>query len=338
MKKTASRIGTVAGRLLLVGALVSAICLSSCKSTPKEEEKTEKPVKTETAEVEAPTDLNPIALLSNDLSIYARLPAAKHKSLVKEILVEEIPNIQEGDIDLITSRLGIVWTGQGTVEDRSHTEIVATGSIPSIALSSSLTKAKGWTKTKYTARSTEKALALGYGNEFRYYGHPDTSFKISLIYKDLLGLAGSIEPMLDRCAVHQELEKGKRADWISKESDDILFFITRPGQYLRNMIGGTINISTDYIYGNLRATSSGDYDMTMNMHISDTRTITALKSMLNLAFGLTGGAVTQSDSETLTVTGVPLTRKQIVGVITRDPITGKHYNVVDGKVTEENVR
>ena len=56
MKKTASRIGTVAGRLLFVGALVSAICLSSCKSTPKEEEKTEKPVKTETAEVEAPTD------------------------------------------------------------------------------------------------------------------------------------------------------------------------------------------------------------------------------------------------------------------------------------------
>ena len=60
--------------------------------------------------------------------------------------------------------------------------------------------------------------------------------------------------------------------------------------------------------------------------------------MLNLAFGLTGGIVTQTDSETLTVSGVPLTRKQIVGVITRDPITGKHYNVVDGKVTEENMK
>ncbi|MBP5465661.1 MAG: hypothetical protein J6Y13_10885, partial [Treponema sp.] len=73
-------------------------------------------------------------------------------------------------------------------------------------------------------------------------------------------------------------------------------------------------------------------------HISDTRTIPALKSLLTLAFGLTGGTVSQADSETLLVTGVPLTRKQIVGVITRDPITGKHYNVVDGKVTEENVK
>lgn len=319
--------------LTLAAVFFAALCMSSCKTTPKEPAEPDEEV-----DYVAPTDLNPIALLSGDSSIYARLPAQKHKDLVKEILIEEIPNIQPGDIELITSRLGTVWTGQGTVEDRSRTEIVATGNIPSIALSGSLTKAKGWTRTKYTAQSTKKALALGYENEFRYYSHPDTSFKLSLMYKDLLGLAGNIEPLLDRCAVHQELEAGKRSDWISQESDDILFFITRPGQYLRNMIGGTINIATDYIYGNLRATASGDYNMTMRMHISDVRTIPALKSMLNLAFGLTGGTVSQSDDETLVVSGVPLTRKQIVAVITRDPITGKHYNVVDGKVTEENVK
>ncbi|MBP5157762.1 MAG: hypothetical protein ILP18_07830 [Treponema sp.] len=333
MKKTVSRIGAVAGRLVFAAALASSFCLACCKSTPKELVESDEEV-----DYVAPTDLNPIALLSGDSSIYARLPAQKHKELVKEILVEEIPNIQPGDIELITSRLGIVWTGQGTVEDRSRTELIATGNIPSIALSGSLTKAKGWSRTKYTAESTKKALALGYENEFRYYSHPDTSFKISLMYKDLLGLAGNIEPLLDRCAVHQEMEDNLRCKWISQESDDILFFITRPGQYLRNMIGSAINISTDYIYGNLRATPSGDYNMTMNMHISDARTIPALKSMLNLAFGLTGGTVSQADGETLVVSGVPLSRKQIVGVITRDPITGKHYNVVDGKVVEENVK
>ena len=326
-------------RLAVASVLLSLLCLSACKTTPKEEQEPVKEAEPkESSDVIAPTDLNPIALLSNDSSIYARLPAQKHRELVKDILREEIPNIQDGDLDLISGRLGIVWTGQGTVKDRSRTELVATGSIPSIALSSSLTKAKGWTKTKYTAKSTKEALALGYGNEFRYYGHPDTVFKISLMYKDLLGLAGNIEPLLDRCAVHAELEAGKRSDWISQESDDILFFITRPGQYLRNMIGDTINISTDYIYGNLRSTASGDYMMTMNMHISEPKTIPALKSMLTLAFGLTGGTVAQTDNETLCVSGFPLTRKQIVGVITRDPITGKHYNVVDGKVVEENVK
>lgn len=325
-----------------VALLASALSLASCASTPQEpEQKEEKKVeksKEEAAEVEAPTDLNPIALLSDDSSIYARVPADKHKSLIKEVLIEEIPNIQEGDIELITSRLGIVWTGQGTVEDRSRMEIVATGSIPSIALSSSLTKAKGWTKTKYTANTTQKALDFGYGNEFRYYGHPDTNFKICLMYKNLLGLAGNIEPMLDRCAVHQELEEGNRSEWISQESDDILFFITRPGQYLRNMVGKTINISTDYIYGSLQATSSDDYKMTMNIHITEPRTIPALKSMLSLAFGLTGGTVTQTGKEILTVSGVPLSQKQVVNVATRDPVTGKHYNVVDGEVIEENMK
>ncbi len=319
--------------LVLASFALSLFCIPSCKTTPKEEEQ-----KVEESDYVAPTDLNPIALLSTDSSIYARVPAQNHTALVSDVLREEIPNIQDGDINLITSRLGIVWVGQGTVEDRSRTELVATGSIPSIALSSSLTKVKGWTKTKYTAESTKKAIALGYENEFRYYSHPDTNFKISLMYKDLLGLAGNIEPLLDRCAVHSDLEDSKCNRWISQESDDILFFITRPGQYLRNMIGGTINISTDYIYGNLKSSSSDSYNMTMYMHISDTRTIGALKSMLNLAFGLTGGTVTQSDNETLIVSGVPLTRKQIVKVITRDPITGKHYNVVDGKVTEENVK
>lgn len=333
MKKTVSAMLPFARRLACAVALVSLLGLSACKSTPKEPEVAE-----EESDYVAPTDLNPVALLSTDSSIYARLPAQKHVALVQDILKEEIPNIQPGDIQLITSRLGIVWTGQGTVQDRSRTELIATGSIPSVALSGSLTKAKGWTRTKYTAESTKKAMALGYENEFRYYSHPDTMFKISLMYKDLLGLAGNIEPLLDRCAVHQELEDTRCTRWISQESDDILFFITRPGQYLRNMIGDTINISTDYIYGSLKLTASGDYSMVMNMHISDARTIPALKSLLTIAFGLTGGTVSQADGETLLVSGVPLTRKQIVGVITRDPITGKHYNVVDGKVTEENVQ
>ncbi len=329
------KISVACVRPLVFAALaLSLFCVSACKTAPKEEE----PKEEEESDYVAPTDLNPIALLSTDSSIYARVPAQNHTALVSDILKEEIPNIQEADINLITSRLGIVWAGQGTVEDRSRTELIATGSIPSIALSSSLTKAKGWTKTKYTAESTQKAIALGYENEFRYYSHPDTKFKISLMYKDLLGLAGNIEPLLDRCAVHSELVDSKCNKWISQESDDILFFITRPGQYLRNMIGDTINIATDYIYGNLKSSSSDSYNMTMYMHISDTRTIVALKSMLNLAFGLTGGTVTQTDNETLLVTGIPLTRKQIVKVITRDPITGKHYNVVDGKVTEENVK
>ena len=64
MKKTASRIGTVAGRLLFVGALVSSICLSSCKSTPKELFEL---VRTEEiAELDSKLDVERLKLIATD--------------------------------------------------------------------------------------------------------------------------------------------------------------------------------------------------------------------------------------------------------------------------------
>ena len=251
----------------------------------------------------APTELNPIALLSDGYSVYARLPAQHHLALTKEILREEIPNIQDGDVNLISNRLDIVWAAQGTEEDRSKTELIASGSIPSIALSGSLTKSRGWTKTKY---------------------------------KDLLGLAADIAPLLDRAAVHEVLAKNARNEWISRESEDILFFITRPQQYLHNLLGDTLTIPTDYIWGSLKYLSDEEYDMMMFMHISSPKTMPALRSMLTLAFAFLGGRVEQTDEETLVVTGVPVTQRQIVDTITRDPVTGEHFKVVNEKDIEED--
>ncbi len=317
------------------GALVAVFlvgCLLSCKTTPKNTEG----VVTDGGDYVAPTELNPIALLSDGYSVYARLPAQHHLALTKEILREEIPNIQDGDVNLISNRLDIVWAAQGTEEDRSKTELIASGSIPSIALSGSLTKSRGWTKTKYSAPTTSKAKTLGYNNQFVYFGHPDTEFKISLLYKDLLGLAADIAPLLDRAAVHEVLAKNARNEWISRESEDILFFITRPQQYLHNLLGDTLTIPTDYIWGSLKYLSDEEYDMMMFMHISSPKTMPALRSMLTLAFAFLGGRVEQTDEETLVVTGVPVTQRQIVDTITRDPVTGEHFKVVNEKDIEED--
>ena len=76
--------------------------------------------------------------------------------------------------------------------------------------------------------------------------------------------------------------------------------------------------------------------MMMFMHISSPKTMPALRSMLTLAFAFLGGRVEQTDEETLVVTGVPVTQRQIVDTITRDPVTGEHFKVVNEKDIEED--
>ena len=51
-----------------------------------------------------------------------------------------------------------------------------------------------------------------------------------------------------------------------------------------------------------------------------------------------GGSVRQTDDQTLLLSGIEVTEKQIKDLFMRDPITGKHYRVVGEEVIEESVK
>lgn len=53
---------------------------------------------------------------------------------------------------------------------------------------------------------------------------------------------------------------------------------------------------------------------------------------------MTGGAVEQTDDFTLRISGIEISENKIEELFLRDPITGKHYKVVDDKVIEESVK
>ncbi len=319
--------------VLFAFTLIVAV-LAGCKS-PKPNPP-EPPVVPGGEDYTPPVELNPIALLSDDSSIYARLPAQEHLGLTQAILMEMIPNLQAKDASFMSNYLDVVWMGEGTVEDRSRMELVVTGTVPSIALKAALTEKNGWSKEFYAAPTTNKLRSLGYKNEFDYYAHCESPYQVSLFVKNLLGVSQNLKPLFDKCAVHPVLAEIPRNQWISKESDDVLFFITRPGQYLRNMLGAKPLASIDYVYGKLHYLSGEDYYLTIDMHITNPKSIASLKSMLSIAFGLTGGTVKQIDEETVQVADIPYTQQQIVDVVTRDPITGKHYSVINDEVIEED--
>ncbi len=334
---------TVCGLTLRLVVFSAAIFIVSlflgCKTVPKSSHVQEEPKAEEVEEpVYVPLELeevDPLALLGNDFSIYTFIPAGKHKDLTVALLMEEIENLAEADAKLIAKRIDGLYFGLGTVSDRSRLEAVASGYIPTIGVKTTFTKKSGWIQTEYKAVSNEKALKLRYPNEFTYYSHDECLYDLCFFTQQIFGIAQDLSPVMEKYAIRPEPEDTMYNKWISQESDDILFYITRPGQYLRTLIGASITSDTDYSYGRIIQVKDENYSMTINIHVKDEESVDSLKSSIKLAFGLMDVSLTQPEKNMLRISGIDVSQAQVVNLFTRDPITGKHYRVQGDEVIEE---
>ncbi len=299
-------------KLILAFVCLCSILLFSCKSSNVEQ-----------------ITVDPLSLLDDDFSIYISVPTTSNQELVSKILQSRISGLSEKDALSITSRTNVLYAGLGTVQDRAKLQSVIETSIPHFMLSSSLTKKNGWTLVK--------------SDSFEWWEHTSDSFELAMPTTNLLCAAQDVKPMLEKLEENTEASKTKWRDWICEESDDLRFYITRPGQYLRSLIGQPINIGTDSIYGSfsyLRESEKdgGLYELSFNIHLLEKRSVVALRALLGLSFAMAGGSVEQVDEFTLKISGIEIATNQIVALFSRDPITGKHYKVVNDEVIEESIK
>lgn len=307
--------------------LMSLAVLSGCRSLPSSSRNDE---------------VHPLALLSPDSSIYINVPVQNHMDLSAAILSAQIEGLTEKSARLLLSRVDNFYLGLGTVKDRSRLEAAALGNIPSVAVDAMLTKKNGWNKNPYTALSSEEAQVSGQPVEFDVYSRLGSDFRLSFPSESILCAAKNLDPLLENYALHAELGDQEYVPWITQESQDILFYITKPGQYLRNMIGTTVN-GCDYVSGRMvyfpdsekPSEYSGRYRLTINLHIANPKAMEAFNAMLKLSFGQLGASVRVLENLTIQISDIPVTQKQINDLFTRDPITGKHYKVVGDKIIEE---
>lgn len=310
--------------------LSSAVFFSSCRSSSGDS---------------SLPPLEPLALLSSDLSIYVNVPVQKHQELTARILSAEVPSISRKDALSLASRIGHLYAGLGQVTDRSYLEMACDADIPSFAKRSVFSKKNGWKTETYKAEGNEYSIEQGYPRNFNVMTRNEIDFALSFPDEDVLCVSKDIVPLLENAALRQKTAPSPYADWINRESDDILFYITRSGQYLNSLLGAKVTVSTDYVYGSIRYTPdpkrkgvySGLYDLTFCVHLKDKRTMSAFKSMLSLAFGLMGAEIKQTEECTVQVSGLEITDKQIEDLFTRDPITGKHYRVEGDRIITEQV-
>lgn len=306
--------------LVLFSAFV-LILIVGCKSTKIEDDE---------------PYMHPLAMISEDLSIYMSVPVDEHKELVSNIVCSMMEGMTKENAIKICDRTDTLYTGLGTVKDRSHIEVSSWTSVPKIAVGSIMTKKNGFEKENVFL---ENGIMTKYKSKV-------SNFEVAFPSTKILCFSKNLNPLLEKYITQETIKDTDYNNWINKDSKDILFFITRPGQYLRNLIGQSISIGTDKIYGSLSykpdsknpGVYSGRYNLSFYIHLTNKKAANALRGLLSLSFSMMGGTVEQTDSETLYLSGIEVTDKQIKELFTRDPITGKHYRVVGEDVFEESVK
>lgn len=310
---------------LLLAALV--FILASCKTTsPAVEEQ-----------------VNVLALLEQDSSIYVRIPVSSHVDLTSAVLSSAFDGVSKKEARSFAQRVSELYAGIGTVEDRSRIQVASSASIPQVAVGTVFSKKNGWSKRTYNAKTTD---AVEKNCSFTVYDPSAGELSVSFPSPSVFVSAAKVEPLLNRYAEYSDyadLSATSYSSWVSQQSSDILFYITRPGQYLRNLIGQSVSIGTDAIYGSLSYipskknpdSYSGLYSMMFRIHLLDKRAASAFRSVLSLSFGMMGAKITQIDDFTIEISDVEITQKQIEDLFMRDPVTGKHFKVVGDKIIKE---
>lgn len=290
-------------------------------------------------------EVDPLALLQEDSSIYVRIPVQEHKALVQDIVIAELPYISESDATALVKQLDVLYAGLGTVQDRSRLEIVSTGEFPAFARNLIFTKNNGWNKRAYTATSSEDALSRGFPNKFDVNYSSMSAFKVSFLSDGMLLLSQNVNPGLENYALRRDVPETDYSKWIQEGGSDISFYIGKPGQYLRKLIGAAVTVSCDSIFGKLvllpprtgKKVTGPEYELEFNVRLNSSqgKAMPMLYSLVSLAMRQMDGVVEKVDDLTLKVTGITASEREIIDLFTMDPITGKHFRVEGDRIFTE---
>lgn len=309
--------------LLAVFSLLSVLLVFGCKTAKVEEP------------LEEVSSIHPAALLSDDLSIYMSMNVLSHRELFADVLCALADSLERDNALMFADRAHVLYTGLGTVKDRSHLECTSRVNIPRVAIPAVFSKKNGWNADMVHVQ--EKT--------FVRYVNQDTPFQVSFPEISLFTAAQDVSPMLEKFSAESQLSSELWCKWICQDfkNDEIFFYVTRPGQYLRSFIGQSINVGTDSIFGTLVRKDDSKkgrilYNMTLNIHFKEKRSVSVIKSLLSVTFSMLGGQVDQTDEFTVRISNVEVTDRQIIDLFTRDPVTGKHYRVVGEEVIEESIK
>lgn len=310
--------------LFLVASLGGLFCFVSCQSA---------------VQMQMP-DVLPLALLSEDSSVYVAVPVQQKKDLSIKLMTTLIPSLSEDVAQQLATKCDMIYAGLATVQNPKRLEVVITGDFPRLAQNMAFSKKNGWQKQPRTYNS---ALLPFLATVYTTQALSGLELCFPCDKMLLVGTAvqstqssqtsqSSVDDMLNKfCAFPQSTPDTKSFSWLEQaENKDVRFYVTKPGQYLRSLIGSPVEIGVEAIYGSIynRQTTKDtqetkvDFGVDFNVELKKLQipermsaTMKAMISLLRLSLGMMGVNVQQIDDFNIKVQGLKVQENQLQNLL-----------------------
>lgn len=289
--------------LFSAGCLLAVSMMTACKTVPQTSVKT------------------PYAfdVLDDEAAMYISIPAKENSDLLEQFITSMKLGVSDSDAKMLVSKLDRVYASFGSVKDKKRVQISAEANVPGAA---GLLKKNGYEEKTVKCDSV-------YGNDYayKYYsGAIEMAFPSS---KNVL-ISKDVTPMVKNYAF-EELIVNDRVDfsdeykvdwkdcdlykWVSEDTETIHFYIVRPQAFLSNLLGSAMSTKTfklNFAKGQFEKLPNGKYGLTLELNFQEPKFIKPAISLLGLALGLTDSEAKQIDANTVKLSGVHVSTKQLI--------------------------
>ena len=289
----------------LAVCIAAFFAIASCKSAPV-------------------STLNPVKafdVLDDDGALYISIPARENSELLEKFIASFKLGVSESDAKMIVSKLDRVYASFGSKANKRRICVSAEANIPGAV--TGVLKKNGYEEATVEAESIHgpKTLYKYYSSESIQMAFP--SAKNVLISKNVVPLiknyafeemvangAGNFEEPYREDWYNSDLYK-----WLTEDTTKIHFYIVRPQSFLSNLLGSAVSTKTfklNYAKGEFEKLPNSKYGLTLELNFMESRFIKPAVSLLSLALGLTDSEIEQIDNNTVKLSGVHISSKQLI--------------------------
>ncbi len=258
-------------------------------------------------------------LLNKNKNFYISIPTAVDPQLVEYVIKSNIPDISEGDLKEILSRVDRAYAGLNADNKNPKLQLAIDSDIPIKYIPKILTKKNGWEVKEYTGPTSGTKYGI-FKQEEIVMAFP--SDKLTLIGEDVEGMINQYDQIH---AIPAEESLGKSFEnldeltygWITESSSDIRFITNKPETFLLMLTGQKLTLQLNTVRGTFICDPKNDNQYILDF-IFEFRNETAAKAgkvMLGFAFGLADGSDNSLIPYEVKIEGIKLSKKQLYDIL-----------------------
>lgn len=274
-----------------------AVMLSGCKTLPES------------------FTVKPLDLLDAENEFLISIPSQADPEFINYFLINNVNNFNEKDLHQINDRISHIYCGIIHEKNNFTIQTAIEENIPSKYITKQLSKNKSISNFSYETV---------YENDYKIFSVEGMDITFP---NNTLALAGrNVTQMLDNYDYISSTgiilpnplwENDLMYEYLLTASDEIRFYAVKPQAFLSMLVGTQMDLKLLAVYGSFKIDSEypSQYIVELNLKFKNEKYLKAGKSLLNLAFSLTGGKVESTKNCELKISDIKIKKSQLYDLL-----------------------